>query len=515
MRALDGDVEGRAGGDSYLAGTHALYHGDPTPWALTPKIFDVPTIELLRNAAETMYGIMDKITRAYRTDPELREAFGFDAGLEELCMLDSGYDCQIPLARVDIFLNEETGAFKFCELNTDGSAGMVTTDEVNRAIIQTPSWKAFSNEHPGLRSFDICDGWIDALLATYEERLANKAGDDAAGKDDSDISFACQMTAGQPTSPTAGKTDGGTTRQVPVSNIALGAENGDAADGSQASPSPAASVQTPIVAIVDYAESVDAEDVAHFIELLEQRGIMARFADVRDLKIEDDPNTGEPCLADTRGSIDCVWRRAVTGELWEKPCPGRAALIDAQRRNLACIVGGFRTWPCATKTLFALLWSDIAQRILTSSELKFVHEHVPYTERLDLASDLARFAEKDRWIVKPAGGYNSVGVVAGLDATPEKWARTLEHAARGGGIVQEYAPQYATPCLRGTLIDGPHRGAPDPATTDELGFAPALNMEGLYLFRGKFAGIYTRAGFANTIGEWSSRLNVGCFYADE
>ncbi len=472
VRALGGDAVGRTAGDSYLAKTHALYHGDPTPWALTPKIFDTATVELLRDAAETMYGIMDKITRTYRTNPELRAAFGFDAGLEELCMLDAGYDCQIPLARVDIFLNEETGAYKFCELNTDGSAGMVTTDEVNRAIMQTPSWQAFEREHAGLHTFDLCEGWIDALLATYSEWLAKKA----AGETAADTSVL---------------------------------------SGSSVPLSPATCAQMPRIAIVDYAESVDAEDVAHFIELLERRGVAARFSDARDLQIALDPQTEEPCLADACGPIDCVWRRAVTGELWEKPCPGRTALIEAQERNLTCIVGAFRTWPCATKTLFALLWSDLAQGILTPDELAFVREHVPYTERLGLATDLSRFAEKDRWIVKPAGGYNSVGVVAGLDTTSEKWTRILEHAARGGGIVQEYAPQYATPCLRGTLIDGPHRGKPEAATTDELGFAPALNMEGLYLFCGRFAGVYTRAGFANTIGEWSSRLNVGCFYLEK
>ncbi len=497
VRALGGDAAGRTAGDSYLAKTHALYHGDPTPWALTPKIFDAATVELLRDAAETMYGIMDKITRAYRTNSELRAAFGFDAGLEELCMLDAGYDCQIPLARVDIFLNEETGAYKFCELNTDGSAGMVTTDEVNRAIMQTPSWQAFEREHAGLHTFDLCEGWIDALLATYSEWFTNKTNGEADGADgkswigtDRSRQSAAKISA----PPTAGE---------------------DNPSASGASLSPATCAQTPRIAIVDYAESVDAEDVAHFIELLERRGVAARFSDVRDLKIALDPQTKEPCLADACGPIDCVWRRAVTGELWEKPCPGRTALIEAQKRNLACIVGAFRTWPCATKTLFALLWSDLARGILTPDELAFVHKHVPYTERLGLATDLSRFAEKDRWIVKPAGGYNSVGVVAGLDTTPEKWTRTLEHATRGGGIVQEYAPQYATPCLRGTLIDGPHRGKPDAAATDELGFAPALNMEGLYLFCGRFAGVYTRAGFANTIGEWSSRLNVGCFYLDK
>ncbi len=468
VRTFDGDVAGRAAGDEYLASTHALYHGEATPWALTPKIFDAATIELLRDAAETMYAIMDKVTRAYRRDPKVRAVFGFEPGLENLCAIDAGYDCQIPLARVDIFLNEETGTYKFCELNTDGSAGMVTTDEVNRAIALTSSFATFAAAHPRLKTFDLCEGWVDALLATYGEWRRRASESVVPGEAPGDT---CSATSySQPVKPT--------------------------------------------IAIVDFTESIDAEDVAHFIELFHARGIAARFADVRDLRIEREAD-GHECLSDAHGPIDCVWRRAVTGEFWEKACEGASALVEAADRNLCCIVGSFRTWPCATKTIFALLWSDLANNLLTERELAFVHEHVPYTKRVDTATDLARFAEKDRWIVKPSGGYNSVGVLAGLDADEATWAAALEQTARTGGIVQEYAPQYATPCLRGTLIDGEHRGAPDPNITDEMGFAPASNMEGLFLFNGKFAGVYTRAGFANTIGEWSSRLNVGCFYLDE
>ena len=42
------------------------------------------------------------------------------------------------------------------------------------------------------------------------------------------------------------------------------------------------------------------------------------------------------------------WRRAVTGELWDKPCDGRSALIEAAQEGLACIVGGvLERGPCA------------------------------------------------------------------------------------------------------------------------------------------------------------------------
>ena len=145
-----------------------------------------------------------------------------------------------------------------------------------------------------------------------------------------------------------------------------------------------------------------------------------------------------------------------------------------------------------TKTVFAFLWSRAGQSLLSPEEQSFVREHVPYTEILDESAQLSRFAEKDRWIVKPCGGYNAVGVVAGLDATEREWSQVLARAAAAGAIVQEYAQQYQTPCLRGTLVNGPHRGEAPKGLVDDLGFAPASNMEGLYLYRGRFAGVYTR-----------------------
>ena len=455
VRELGGDDAGRERGDTYLAGTKALYHGQPTPWALTPKVFDAPTMALLKDAAETMGVIMDKVTRAFRTDAAIRDQFELDPAFARLCCLDTGYEQQIPLARVDIFLNEETGEYQFCELNTDGSAGMVTTDEVTRAVRLSPSFREFERRHPGLASFDICDSWADALIETYKGWYGPGFPDVNPGDD---YTF------------------------------------GDEAMS---------------LAIVDFSESIDENDVDYFVSLFRDRGVHARFSDVRSLRVEE-VKPGRLRLVDDDGPIACVWRRAVTGELWEKECEGRDALIRAAEQNLACIIGGWRTWPCATKTVFSVLWSDAAKAHLTPEEVEFVHAHVPYTEKVHAGTDLSRFSEKDEWIVKPSGGYNSVGVLAGLDATEAEWADALAQTAERGGVVQRYAPQYRTPCLRGTLVDGEHRGKP--AEADVLGFADASNMEGLFLFNGRFSGVYTRCGFANTIGEWSSRLNMACFY---
>lgn len=298
VRTREGDLPGRRKGDEYLSQTHALYHGDPAPWALTPKIFDKDMTALLKEAAERMYGIMDKVTRAFCSDASVRAWFRMDPAFADLCAMDAGYDCQIPLARVDIFLDEDAGSYTFCELNTDGSAGMVVTDAVCQAVRMTPSFEEFASDHPGFRQYDLCDGWIDALFETYAE---------------------WELTHPLRTEDSARSDDG--------------------ARVDEGLYAPQSKIYPASVAIVDYSESIDLEDAAHFVDLMRRRGVVARFADVRDLRIGED-ESGARRLCDAVGPIDCVWRRAVTGELWDKPCDGRSALIEAAQEGIACIVVG-------------------------------------------------------------------------------------------------------------------------------------------------------------------------------
>ena len=166
------------------------------------------------------------------------------------------------------------------------------------------------------------------------------------------------------------------------------------------------------------------------------------------------------------------------------------------------IVGGFRTWPCATKTVFAVLHSPAARQVLNEEELAFVREHVPATYMLDSQSDLTRFADRTRWIAKPRDGYNSLGVRAGQDCTDEEWAEVLAQMAQTRGTVQEYVTPYAT-----LNVEGGAAGIGRP-------FEPYMNMEGLFLFRNRFAGVFTRCGQSAVIGEFAGRLNMGCLVVD-
>jgi hypothetical protein len=450
-RELGGDVHGRESGSTYLASTHARSHGEAVAWAMSPKIFDQAAVSILRDAAETMGRIMDKVTTRYLEEtPEgaaLRAAFALPDPLERYALVPTGYDRLIPLARVDVFFDEDTGDYQFCELNTDGSAGMTVSDEVSHAVQLSQTYREFESRHPDLpiSLFDVTGACVDELLDVY----------------------------------------------ATWANISCTGRKPD----------------HPSLAIVDYAESVSADEVADFVNQFRDRGVSARFTDIHDLRMVEfrrpGPNGPRTCqvLRDDEGPIDLVWRRAVPSEVAEKPCDGVEALIEAQEAGLVCVVGGFRTWPVATKTVFSVLWSDLAADILSTDELEFVHSHVPYTVSLTPGADLAPYAEKDRWIAKPAGGYNGSGVVAGLDVDADEWSRVLASTAADGGVVQAYAHQYATPTIAGG-------GVPDWA--DPTNFAPANNMEGLYLFGGRFAGVFTRCGYTNTIGEFTSRFNMGC-----
>lgn len=441
-RSLGGDVNGREAGDDYLLTTNALYHGGPVSWALTPKIFDEDQLDILKDAAETMGRIMDKVTRHFMHDESFRKLFRLTPALEELCRTPTGYKTPIPIARVDLFFDEETGDYTFCELNTDGSAGMTTTVEVTRTVQRTETYRQLLCKHPELtaRTLDPTGAVIDAILATYDEWVRERTAD-------------------------AGSTGFG----------------------------------RPVVAIVDYSESASFDELKDITKQLADRDVHARYCDIRDLRLGR--LAGRDALLTPDGPVNCVYRRAVTSEIADKPCVGTRALARAGRLNLACVVGGLSTWPCATKTVFAVLRSQAARSILGDDERAFIERHVPQTELLDTTSDLRPYQDKDGWIVKPAGGFNGAGVIAGLDCTKDEWEEALARCAAEGGVVQAYASPYRTPMLRGGRLE---------AGEDPLLAEPMSNMEGLYLFRGSFSGVFTRCGRQAVIGEHTHRLNVSC-----
>ena len=78
-----------------------------------------------REITEISIRIFEKVIAAYRRNPEYRKLFPFSGELEELILLPAPYDGELAIARLDLFYDQDSGEFRFCEINTDGTAAML------------------------------------------------------------------------------------------------------------------------------------------------------------------------------------------------------------------------------------------------------------------------------------------------------------------------------------------------------------------------------------------------------
>ena len=210
----------------YIQNSTAKYHGRCVRTLYIPKIFREADICIFEKAVTDLYGIFDKVMKAYYEDAEYRKLFGFEKRLEELILREKTYESSIPIARIDIFYNEETGDFKFCEFNTDGSSAMNEDRELNNAIRLTKAYQEFSKQYE-IHTFELFDTWVDEFLSIYQE-FAENTGHIGAG------------------------------------------ENGK-----------------PQVAIVDFMENATEQEFKIFKERFEKKGIHAELCEIRDLQYKD------------------------------------------------------------------------------------------------------------------------------------------------------------------------------------------------------------------------------------
>ncbi len=151
----------------YIENSTAKYHGRCVRTLYMPKLFTFREVKIFEQLIATLYGIFQKVMEQYRKDTDYRKLFGFDERLEKLILRTPTYDCPIPIARIDIFFNEETGEFHFCEFNTDGSSAMNEDRELNRAVSLTKGFHEFTERH-AVRTFELFDSWVEEFIAIYE-----------------------------------------------------------------------------------------------------------------------------------------------------------------------------------------------------------------------------------------------------------------------------------------------------------------------------------------------------------
>ncbi len=157
----------------YLMQSTAKYHNRVVKTLYIPKIFTKKEIEIFSSIVEELYGIFDCVTEHYRADAEYRKLFGFDPKLEELILLPSMYKTNIPMGRMDLFYDENTGNFKFCEFNTDGASAMNEDRELNNAFRLSAAYDVFKKEI-GCNTFELFDSWVEEVLNIWEEATGRR-----------------------------------------------------------------------------------------------------------------------------------------------------------------------------------------------------------------------------------------------------------------------------------------------------------------------------------------------------
>lgn len=145
----------------------AKYNGKPVEFLYQPMFLDKKDFSKFRELTSQLLVILNKTIDYYLRDEEFRKHFGFSPLLEKMILKNPGYDKSVPMGRFDIFYHYD-GGFQFCELNADGSSGMVEARELQQIIGQSLALRELEDQYD-FTSFELFDTWVDALLENYQQ----------------------------------------------------------------------------------------------------------------------------------------------------------------------------------------------------------------------------------------------------------------------------------------------------------------------------------------------------------
>ncbi|MFW5985710.1 MAG: circularly permuted type 2 ATP-grasp protein, partial [Halanaerobiaceae bacterium] len=144
----------------------AIYEGEPVSFLYQPVFYRQQDIEELKEIAGGMVDILKKVIARYQNDPVFRDYFKFPELMEELILVDPGYDREFPMARFDIFYGPRQA--KFCELNADGTSGMNEARVIQMCFHDSEVMKDFAEEYV-YQTYELFYSWIDALEENFRQ----------------------------------------------------------------------------------------------------------------------------------------------------------------------------------------------------------------------------------------------------------------------------------------------------------------------------------------------------------
>lgn len=150
----------------YMKNSTAIHHGEYVRTCFAPKLLTESQFARIAADIRLLYGIFDKMTEAYFQDPAYRALFGFDERTEALILRANRQASALPMARIDFFYHEDTGAYQFCEFNTDGTSAMNEDRELHNAQRLSGVYRAFTAAHK-TRRCELFDSWVDSFLNVW------------------------------------------------------------------------------------------------------------------------------------------------------------------------------------------------------------------------------------------------------------------------------------------------------------------------------------------------------------
>lgn len=378
-----------AGGQNYTRTLHI------------PKFYTKEDKRNFEYIVDMMYSIFTKVIHAYRSDEKIRDLFPFSQELEELILLEPRYSIPIPICRVDIFYNEVTKDFGFCEFNTDGTSAMNENHRLNEFLKYN---NAYQELDKNFEILELVETWADEFLKVCadDKKLADK----------------------------------------------------------------------PNIAIVDFLDKAYLSELYVFEKVFKARGYNCEVVDIRNFEYKDNALYSTK----TNMKVDAIYRRAVTKDVIEN-LDKINPFIQAVKDDNVCLIGAFQTQLVHHKCINQVLIDPLMKSYLSDEENDFIEKHLPKT--YDLTQDVAQniLNEKDKWIIKPKDSYAAKGVWAGVDLDEDKWIKEVKACTNQDYIAQEYITPYKTENI-------------DLVNFDE--YMMYSNLTGLYVYNGKFAGIYSR-----------------------
>lgn len=142
----------------------AIYDGEPVQFLYQPVFYTEKEVSFLKKVTARLSAILKQVIEHYLNDAEFRSYFPFPRLMEELILVDPGYEQSFPMARFDIFYGPET--LKFCELNTDGTSGMNEARVIQNCFQKSQIINDLSDEY-SFRTYELFYSWIEALTENY------------------------------------------------------------------------------------------------------------------------------------------------------------------------------------------------------------------------------------------------------------------------------------------------------------------------------------------------------------